>query len=205
MSNNYCQILVTLVGKLLSFNIVDNTYNKYKTGTGELLISIGNQQQVITLSAGQEQITQLEQLIGHTIEITGAIRNYRQNNKKFNVVRVYSAISVEDTYNYKNQVHAECELVGLMVKSASKETKVIQLYFITHEKYDKHTRLNAIIFSDSKETQNKIDTLSIGQRYEIKGYIQLNKTDCTAKKISNTEVLQGDIEVVVSDIKQMEE
>lgn len=202
-TNNFYQITLTLSGKLLEFKMEDNKFNKYQTGVGKLLINDGKVAQIIRITAGQEVAESLLENLNKHIKITGYIRNYRQSNKKYNIVRVYSVTPATQSIDI-NEVNAECKLIGVMSKATTcdKSIELMQLYLLTNEKYNKHTRLSAIFFKSPAETIN----LSIGKIYKLNGHIQVNKINNekeTLKECLSTTAISGDLELIVNNIKEV--
>lgn len=208
MADNFYQISVMLSGKLLDFNIEDHNYNKYRTGTGTLLVNDGQNNQIFPITAGKELAEQLIELKGSYIELTGAVRNYRCNDEKYNVIRVYSVeAKTEDTK--VNSVQAICEVIGLMAKQstyANTNVKAAQVYLLTNEKYDKHTRLNAVIFG-TQGTPLSLDKLpTLGTLYHFVGYLQLDRANQEAVKLDvgdSASAVEGKLELVITSYKEV--
>lgn len=208
VADEFYQISVTLTAKLLNFSVEDSTYNKYKTCTGQILINDGQNAQLFPITAGSDMLEQLTGLVGKYITITGCVRNYRCNDIKYNVIRVYSAEEADESI-VLNSVQAVCEVVGLMTKPGAHieaNVKAAQLYLLTNEKYNKHTRLNAVMFGtpDQPLTIDKLPTL--GSICSIRGYLQLDKANQKIVHIENcksTQALEGKLELVVTYIKEV--
>lgn len=204
MTDGFYQISIIISGRLLDFEVEDTNFNKYKTGTGKLLVYTEQTVQLFPITAGKELVEQLTKLIGSYVEITGAVRNYRCNEEKYNVIRAYSIEEkAEDTCI--NSVQATCEVVGLMTKPSMQNkmnVKAAQLYLLTNEKYNKHTRLNAVIFGANDKPLN-IGTLpSLGSVYAFKGYLQIDKASQKTIGLSDLGIenaVAGKLEMVVTD------
>lgn len=204
--DEFYQISVILSGKLLDFSVEDTTYNKYGTGTGNILVTDGQNFQLFPITAGKELTDKLIAARGTFVEITGAIRNYRHNDEKFNVIRVYSVEEKGENADV-NSVQATCEVVGVMTKpSVSSMVKAAQIYLLTNEKYDKHTRLNAVIFG-SNNMPLLLDTLpTLGKLYNFKGYLQLDKANQKQVKLNDSEIKcasTGKLELVVTNYEEV--
>lgn len=208
MADNFYQISVMLSGKLLDFNIEDHNYNKYRTGTGTLLVNDGQNNQIFPITAGKELAEQLIELKGSYIELTGAVRNYRCNDEKYNVIRVYSVeAKTEDTK--VNSVQAICEVIGLMAKQstyANTNVKAAQVYLLTNEKYDKHTRLNAVIFGTQGMPLSLDKLPTLGTLYHFVGYLQLDRANQEAVKLGvddSASAVEGKLELVITSYKEV--
>lgn len=208
MVDEFYQISIHISGKLLDFSVEDHNFNKYKTGTGRLLVFDGQTAQIFPITAGKELIDTLNASVGTYIDVSGAVRNYRCNDEKYNVIRVYSVEPTEMT-NYINSVQATCEVIGLMTKPslhAATSVKAAQLYLLTNEKYDKHTRLNAVIFGTSG-TPLLLDSLpKLGGLHHFKGYLQLDRVNQQIVTINDTDyekAAEGKIELVVTDYEEV--
>lgn len=208
MAEEFYQISVMISGKLLDFNIENNSYNKYKTGTGTLLVNDGQNNQMFPITAGKELAEQLTELKGSFVEITGAVRNYRCNEEKYNVIRVYSVIEKENEESPVNSVQATCEVIGLMTKQsvhANTTAKAAQVYLLTNEKYDKHTRLNAVIFGTPCMPLSLDKLPALGKLYHFKGYLQLDRANQKPVQVdsSNTQTVEGKLELVVTGYEEV--
>lgn len=203
MTEEFYQISIIISGKLLSYTVEDSNYNKYKTGTGKLLINDGENAQIFPITAGKELTDKLLNLVGQTVELTGAVRNYRRNDEKYNVIRVYSIEAVE-TDTDVNSVQATCEVIGLMTKPslhANSSAKAAQLYLLTNEKYDKHTRLNAVIFGSATTPLSLEQLPALGKLYNFKGYLQLDRANQYTVELDNCiskTANEGKFELVVT-------
>ena len=207
MTEDFYQISIIISGKLLDFTTEETTYNKYNTGTGHLLVKSEQKAQIFPITAGKDLTKQLTELVGSYVEITGAVRNYRCNEEKYNVVRVYSATKLEEDTSV-NSVQATCEVVGLMTKPGSHNKasiKTAQVYLLTNEKYDKHTRLNAVIFGTNDTPLSVAALPTLGTLYTFKGYLQLDKASQKPAQLTSREIgdaVEGKIELVITDLKQ---
>ena len=154
---------------------------------------------IIKITANNLIISDLYALIGKNIKIEGIISNYRKDEEHYNVVKIYN-VEENPTNKYINSVKATANLVGIIIKYVN-NIKATQLCLLTNEKYDKHTRLNAVIFDEQRK--DDITALSVNSTVGLLGFIQLNKENSKNVNITGCEsktALSGNLELVVSEI-----
>ena len=208
VTDNYCQIAITLSGILLNFSLENTQYNKYNTGTGELLICSDTSPQIIKLSSSNCMTEKLIEKINKKVELSGFIRNYRRDDERFNTVQVYSVTEVTDETHNTNEVTAQGETIGVTIikdKIFVDSIRAIQLQLLTHEKYDKHTRLKAVIFSNANKLLSTTELPVVGKRYTITGYIQAGKLCRKPIVVNGKQIVArtGEIELVVLSIAEI--
>lgn len=204
-TDTYYQVLLTLSGKLIEFEVEKNTYNKYGVGKGKFLLHRNNCYEIVPITASKDMTIYLSNSVGKFLEISGTLRNYRCDDVRYNVMQVYNASNVDEDA-FINSVDATCKLTGIMAKAdtPTNRTPAVQMYLLTNEKYDKHTRLSAVLFNNNKDkSAPKVELPQIGKIYKMRGYIQLNKFDRQATNIDGIDAYTGKLEMVVRSIEEV--
>ena len=206
-NNNFYRIKVELSGKVLNFAMVNDTYNKYQTGTGELLINEKYMPQIIKITASNDIIKQLQNKVGEYVVLAGCIRNYRQDDQKFNVLQVYS-VSDCKSEEQVNQVNATGEVISISTIKDKENgvLKAVQLFLLTNEKYNKHARLRAVMFNNENHVIEK-GIPEVNQIYMLNGYLQANKVAKQEREIDgeNKLVRVGELELVFNEFSRIDD
>lgn len=194
-NNEYYQIHITISGTLIDFKPLESAHNKYKIGLGHIKFNTGTKEHVVPVTADMILHEQLVNYIGSEIEIQGSIRNFRIDDNRFNVIKIFSIAEHEG--QAVNEVTATCKLLGLIKKKVKTvpDTQSTVLYLLTNEKYDKHVRLTGLLFNKTSEAVALPEIESIKT---YKGYLQASATKKADSNASN-------IELIVTRIKEREE